>query len=183
MIIVAEFHSWPYKIWIKKQKQDMFKNLLMVKLQHFLSYPHEPWWKISSHDVIIFSKLYENKKSIVDFLLLANLWIRLVFLFSNYIDLIFSKHFSDLSIKVGEQLLLETFLVFKYKGGFILNFLWIKLSYKMPKCPPISKSLLNFAWNTMNFHNWLHATRYYGVICCRVSEPTIILTLMQTGEI
>ena len=56
------------------KKRDTFKNWPLIKNLQFLSNPHETWWKLSSHEVIIFTKFHEDRTKIVDFLLMANFW-------------------------------------------------------------------------------------------------------------
>ena len=46
---------------------------------HFLSYPHVTRGKSSPLEVIIFPKFHENSTKIVDFLLMDNFWMCLVF--------------------------------------------------------------------------------------------------------
>ena len=42
--------------------------------------PYETWWKLSPHELIIFTKFHEDRTKIVDFLLMANFWKCPVFL-------------------------------------------------------------------------------------------------------
>ena len=61
------FREGKCKVWAKKP--DTLKNWPSMRNPQFLSYPHETWWKWSSHEVIIFTKFHEDKAKIVDFLL------------------------------------------------------------------------------------------------------------------
>ena len=56
-----------------------FTLLRPLKDPHFLYYLHETLWKWFPHEMIIFTKFYEDWGKNVDFLLMANFWMCLVF--------------------------------------------------------------------------------------------------------
>ena len=62
------------------KKGPTFKNWTFVKDPHFLFNPHETLRKSLSHMVIIFTKFHEDMTKNVDFLLLAKVYMGLVFL-------------------------------------------------------------------------------------------------------
>ena len=47
--------------------------------------PYEIWWKYSSHEIIIFTKFYEDWTKDVDFLLKVNFWMWVLFLSRLYL--------------------------------------------------------------------------------------------------
>ena len=61
------------------KKSDKFKNWPLIKNPHFLFYHHETWGKLSSHEVITFSKFHEDSTKNVDFVLIANFLKCLIF--------------------------------------------------------------------------------------------------------
>ena len=63
------------KVWAKK-KQNTFKNWPLKETKIFV----QSWWKLSSHEGIIFTKFHKDWTKIVDFLLVTNFCMCLVFL-------------------------------------------------------------------------------------------------------
>ena len=48
-----------------------------------MSNPHETLWKQLTYELTIFTKFHEDRTKIVDFLLMANFWVCLVFSYSD----------------------------------------------------------------------------------------------------
>lgn len=83
------------KVWVRKYETHS-KIGQLLKNPHILSYPYEIWWK-SPHKIITFTKFHENRTKNVNFLLIANLWMCLVF-FDPVFNLIVSILFGDFCI-------------------------------------------------------------------------------------
>ena len=62
------------------KKRDTFKNCPLLKNWYFLSYlVYETWWKLSLHQVTLFTMFNGDRTKNVDYLLIANFWTCLVF--------------------------------------------------------------------------------------------------------
>ena len=78
------------------KKLDTFRIWPLVENLHFLPFLHETYWKKSPHEVIIFTKFHEDRRKIVDFLLLTKFWKCPVF---------FSSDFNFTNLKTPQQFL------------------------------------------------------------------------------
>ena len=75
------------------KKWDTLKNWPLIKSPQFFSYPHETWWKLIPHKVIIFTKFHEDRTKIEDFLSMASFWKCAAFFSSDFRSLFkFQNH-------------------------------------------------------------------------------------------
>ena len=72
---------WIFSLSFMRIRQEMwifyYPSILEYKgrpLMVRVRYPNETWWKLLPHEVIIFTKFYEDWTKNVDFLLMANFW-------------------------------------------------------------------------------------------------------------
>ena len=70
-ILLVKQKFLPRNLNSGSKKSDTFKNLPFIKNPDFSSYPHKTWWNQSPLEVMIFTKLNEDRGKYVNFLLMA----------------------------------------------------------------------------------------------------------------